>query len=95
MPRATAFILPSRLLPVSPPGKFSLTRIPSLLGPSYLSAMGLRCLFRRHRPMLSSIVRRQDRYTALCDDCGMPIERGEKGRWASAEALVSRQGRAA
>jgi len=57
--------------------------------------MGLRCLFRRHRPMLSSIVRRQDRYTALCDDCGMPIERGEKGRWASAEALVSRQGRAA
>jgi hypothetical protein len=57
--------------------------------------MSLRCLFGRHRPMLTSTVKRQDRYTALCDDCGVPIERSENGRWASAQALVSRQDQAA
>jgi hypothetical protein len=40
--------------------------------------------------MLNSIVRREDRYTALCDGCGLPIERLEEGRWIEAQPLLSR-----
>jgi hypothetical protein len=57
--------------------------------------MSLRCLFRVHRPLLTSIARRQNRYTALCDGCGRPIERSIEGRWTAAEPLVSRRGQAA
>jgi hypothetical protein len=57
--------------------------------------MTLRCLFGRHRPMLTSIVTRQDCYTALCDDCGLPIERTENSRWASPEPLIWSQQKAA
>ncbi len=39
--------------------------------------------------MLTSIVRRQDRYTALCESCGLPIERSEEGHWTPAELLAS------
>ena len=45
--------------------------------------------------MLTSIVKRQDRFTALCDDCGLPIERSEQGRWTVSESLVSKRGEAA
>jgi hypothetical protein len=45
--------------------------------------------------MLTSIVRRQDGYAALCDDCGLPIGRGENGRWTNAEPLLSKQHKAA
>ncbi len=57
----------------------------------YSRRVSLRCLFRVHRPMLTSITRRQDRYTALCDSCGLPIERSEEGRWTAAEPLATRQ----
>jgi hypothetical protein len=56
--------------------------------------MSLRCLMGLHRPILNSIVRRADRYTALCDSCGLPIERLEEGRWTVAQPLISRQDQA-
>src|SRR5512142_2360640 len=72
---------------------FSMAKLfgPFAAAPSaYLYVMSLRCLVRLHRPMLNSIVRREDRYTALCDNCGLPIERQEGGRWTEAPSLVSR-----
>jgi hypothetical protein len=57
--------------------------------------MSLRCFFGRHRPMLTSIVRRDWGYTALCDDCGLPIVRAEDSRWATAVPLVTRHDQAA
>jgi hypothetical protein len=57
--------------------------------------MSFSCLFGRHRPMLASIIKRQNGYAALCDDCGLPIERAENGRWHGAEPLVSRRDKAA
>jgi hypothetical protein len=57
--------------------------------------MSLRCFFGRHRPMLTSIVRRDCGYTALCDDCGLPIVRAEDSRWAAAVPLVTRHDQAA
>jgi hypothetical protein len=57
--------------------------------------MKLRCLFLRHRPMLSSIIVRDDRFTALCDDCRAPIERDRSRRWVSATPLLSRRDEAA
>jgi hypothetical protein len=55
----------------------------------------LRCLFGRHRPMLTSIVDRRHHFSALCDDCGLPIERAEAGSWAASEPLVTRRDQAA
>jgi len=57
--------------------------------------MSLRCLVRLHRPMLNSIVLRNDRYTALCDSCGQPLERTQESRWTEARSLLSRHDRAA
>jgi hypothetical protein len=57
--------------------------------------MSLRCLLLRHRPMLTSIVKRQNGYTALCDECGLPIERADEGRWTASEALISKRDLAA
>ena len=57
--------------------------------------MSLRCLFRRHRPMLTSIMKREGGYSALCNECGLPIERGEEGRWVVAEPLLARRSEAA
>jgi hypothetical protein len=45
--------------------------------------------------MLNSIVRHEDRFSALCDACGAPIERTETSRWTSAEPLVSVRNRVA
>ena len=56
--------------------------------------MNLRCLF-RHRPMLTSIVKQSHAYTALCDTCGLPIERTEEGRWTASASLLSRRDEAA
>jgi hypothetical protein len=50
--------------------------------------MKLRCLFMRHRPMLNSIIVRGDRFTALCDHCGAPIERDQSRRWANTAPLI-------
>ena len=57
---------------------------------TYLRAMHLRCLFGRHRPMLTSIVPREHGFSALCDDCGAQIERREGRRWTHAQALLSK-----
>jgi len=57
--------------------------------------MSLRCFLGRHRPLLASISRREQGFTALCDDCGLPIERTEDGRWIASEPLVSRRDKAA
>lgn len=57
--------------------------------------MSFRCIFLRHRPMFSSIVRREHGYAAFCDDCGLPIERTTDGRWTASEPLLSRRDRAA
>jgi hypothetical protein len=51
--------------------------------------MKLRCLVLRHRPMLNSIIVRDDRFTALCDHCGAPIERDPSRRWVNATPLTS------
>jgi len=59
------------------------------------SRMSLRCFFGRHRPMLTSIVHRDTGYTALCDDCGLPIVRAEEARWTVSEPLVTRRDRTA
>ena len=57
--------------------------------------MSLRCIFGRHRPMLTSIVRRESGYAALCDDCGLPIVRAEETRWTGSEPLLTRRDQAA
>ena len=57
--------------------------------------MSLRCFLGRHPPMLTSIVRRDSGYTALCDDCGLPIVRSEEARWTPAEPLVTKRDQAA
>jgi len=66
-------------------------RLSTLAPATRLLDMSLRCLIRSHRPMLTSIVRREGFYSALCDDCGLPIERLEEGRWAAAAPLVARR----
>jgi hypothetical protein len=57
--------------------------------------MKLRCLFLRHRPMLSSIILRKERFTALCDHCGAPIARDKLRRWVNAASPISSQDEAA
>lgn len=70
-------------------------RIPARTTMQYQRSMSLTCLFRRHRPMLSSIMRRETGYTALCDRCGLPIERTDDGRWTASEPLLSKRERVA
>ena len=64
-------------------------------GPVQLSgvAMTLRCLFGMHRPSLGSIARKKTGYTALCDGCGIPLQRREDGRWGPCEPLYETPGR--
>lgn len=57
--------------------------------------MKLRCLFLRHQPMLSSIIVRDGRFTALCDHCGAPLERNKSKRWVHAAPLISDRDQAA
>jgi hypothetical protein len=54
----------------------------------YLRLMSLLCLLGRHRPMLTSIIQRGRGFSALCDHCGAPIERGEGGRWRMSRRLA-------
>jgi len=51
--------------------------------------MNLACLILRHRPLLNSIIVREERFTALCDRCGAPIERDSSRPWVGAAALTS------
>jgi hypothetical protein len=45
--------------------------------------------------MLTSIIRRTSGFEALCDECGLPIERSEGSRWIISEPLVLRHGKTA
>ncbi|EHJ58069.1 hypothetical protein NSU_pLA1175 (plasmid) [Novosphingobium pentaromativorans US6-1] len=41
---------------------------------------------------MSSITRgKNGGYAGLCDGCGLPLERAEKGPWRASEPLTSRQ----
>jgi hypothetical protein len=51
------------------------------------AAMSFRCLVAKHRPYLSSITRKTSGYAALCEGCGLPIERGEQGKWMPSPPL--------
>ena len=62
---------------------------------TYRRLMSLLCLLGRHRPMLTSIIRREQGFSALCDHCGAPIERGDHGRWTHAAAVISKTDQAA
>ena len=53
--------------------------------------LSIGCLFGFHRPMLTSIIRRQDCFTALCDGCGLPLARPNKGRWTVPGPLASQR----
>ena len=70
-------------------------RIPFVTQSGYFHRMSFRCILRRHRPMLTSIVRRSSGFEALCDDCGLPIERSDGSRWIGSEPLVLRHGKTA
>jgi len=48
----------------------------------------------RSAPADADLDKRTNGYAALCDDCGLAIERGEPGRWTIAEPAGTR-GRAA
>jgi hypothetical protein len=56
----------------------------------YGGRMSLRCFFGAHRPMLASIIRREQGFSALCDDCALPLERTDEGRWTPAVPLATR-----
>jgi hypothetical protein len=51
--------------------------------------MLLLCRLGSHRPSPPSINRsEQGKYTALCQDCGLPIESKDSKRWKAAEPLA-------
>ena len=45
--------------------------------------------------MLTSILPREHGFSALCDECGAPIEREQHGRWTHSQALISKRDQAA
>ncbi|HEX8667590.1 MAG TPA: hypothetical protein VF727_04365 [Allosphingosinicella sp.] len=49
--------------------------------------MSLKCFFGLHHPSVSSVARRGERYTGLCDSCARPLEREAVGRWVASEPL--------
>jgi hypothetical protein len=57
--------------------------------------MSLRCFFGVHRPLLTSIKRRELGFSALCDDCALPLERSDDGRWTPAAPLTTQSKRTA
>jgi hypothetical protein len=53
--------------------------------------MSLFCFFGRHKPSIASINRRKaGGHSALCEACGLPLERGENSRWRVTDALTER-----
>jgi hypothetical protein len=62
---------------------------------TYPWTMHLRCFLGRHRPMLTSIIKRGEGFAALCDDCAAPIEREQSGRWTHSQPLISKRDQAA
>ena len=51
--------------------------------------MSFRCLIGVHRPLLNSIVRRERGFTAICEGCPTPLERGDHGQWAASRPLTA------
>jgi hypothetical protein len=43
--------------------------------------MSWKCVLGLHSPSVVSIARKADGLHALCDGCGIPLERNEDGRW--------------
>ena len=54
--------------------------------------MSLSCVIGRHRPSLVSITKHGTRLDALCDSCGLPLRKDERGRWAPAPPLARAPG---
>jgi len=53
--------------------------------------MSILCLFGRHKPSPVSLARRKHGgVVALCESCGMPLERSDKGSWHVVASLVSK-----
>lgn len=48
-------------------------------------------MFGRHRPSLVSIARRGAQLDGLCEDCGLPLVKDERGRWVPAPPLAQRR----
>jgi hypothetical protein len=58
-----------------------------------LAAMSILCLFGRHVPSAASITHaKRGGYRALCDGCGLPIERQDRGSWRPVEPLAKKVG---
>jgi hypothetical protein len=56
---------------------------------AYAAGMSLLCVFGRHRPGTSSMARSKDGdLRALCDNCGLPLERADGGRWKVSPPLA-------
>ena len=51
--------------------------------------MSWRCILGFHQPSLVSISKKGSRLHALCDGCGVPLERSEEMGWALAPSLVA------
>jgi hypothetical protein len=47
------------------------------------------CIFGAHRPSTVSVARTASGLRALCDGCGLPLERSKEGRWAPAPPLAA------
>jgi hypothetical protein len=50
--------------------------------------MSLLCYFGRHKPSVQSVARgKHGGYAALCEACGVPVERGDRGPWRAADPI--------
>jgi hypothetical protein len=52
--------------------------------------MSLLCILGAHRPALTTVTRKAAGLGALCERCGLPLERPPTGRWAPAPPLATR-----
>jgi len=57
------------------------------------ASMSLRCLLEAHSPSLSSIVRRQAGYSAVCEACARPLERTSTTCWVASAPLSDMKSR--
>jgi hypothetical protein len=50
--------------------------------------MSWKCTLGLHRPSVVSIARKTGGLHALCEGCGVPLERTENARWRTMQPLV-------
>jgi hypothetical protein len=50
--------------------------------------MSLQCLFGLHRRSLTAITMRSGSYASLCQSCGRPMVKSEKGKWVLPDPLA-------